>query len=383
MKQKLIISTLVLALAAVGYGGYSLLHLTSVSEAKPAPVAPAQMNAQVLRYPADAPQLAYLKIQPVEAWPEPALNALNGRISYDENHTARVFSPVAGRVARIVAQAGDKVAAGQALLWLDSPDFSAAAADAAKAVSAAHLKQLALSRAQTLFEGKVLAHKELEMADDDYQQARAEATRAQAKLHNLNGADSADSLFALRAALAGVVTEWQANPGTEVRPDAATPLFVISDPKHLWAVIDLPEQDIAQVHTGQAISVEVDAYPNEEFSGKVVNVGAALDPTTRRIQVRCSVDNSSQKLKPEMYARVTPLADAQHKLPRVANSALVNQGIHNYIFVEKETGVLERRSVVLGLQGREFSYIKEGLSAGEKVVSSGALLLNSELSGEN
>jgi cobalt-zinc-cadmium efflux system membrane fusion protein len=151
----------------------------------------------------------------------------------------------------------------------------------------------------------------------------------------------------------------------------------------LWAVIDLPEQDIAAVHMGQAISVEVDAYPNEQFNGKIVNVGAALDPATRRIQVRCSVDNSSQKLKPEMYARVTPLADAKNKLPRVANSALVNQGIHNYIFVEKEAGVLERRSVVLGLQGREFSYIKEGLSAGEKVVNSGALLLNSELSGEN
>jgi cobalt-zinc-cadmium efflux system membrane fusion protein len=383
MKQKLIVTSLVLALVAASYGGYTLLHRAPISEAKPAPVAPAQMNAQVLRYPVGAPQLAYLKIQLVEAWPEPALNALNGRISYDENHTARVFSPVAGRVARIVAQAGDKVAAGQALLWLDSPDFSAAAADAAKASSAAHLKQLALSRAQTLFDGKVLAHKELEMADDDYQQARAEATRAQAKLHNLNGADSADGLFALRAALAGVVTEWQANPGTEVRPDASTPLFVISDPKHLWAVIDLPEQDIAAVHMGQAISVEVDAYPNEQFNGKIVNVGAALDPATRRIQVRCSVDNSSQKLKPEMYARVTPLADAKNKLPRVANSALVNQGIHNYIFVEKEAGVLERRSVVLGLQGREFSYIKEGLSAGEKVVNSGALLLNSELSGEN
>ncbi len=383
MKRKLIATSLLLTLIAAVYGGDTLLHLASASDAKPAPLAPAQISPQVLRYPAGAPQLSYLKIQTVEAWPEPALNALNGRISYDENHTARVFSPVAGRVARIVAQAGDYVKAGQTLLWLDSPDFAAAAADAAKARSAAHFKQLALTRAQTLYDGKVLAHKDLEMADDDYQQALAEVERAQAKLHNLNSADSANGLFALRTTVAGVVTEWQANPGTEVRADATTPLFVISDPKNLWAVIDLPEQDIAKVHAGQAISVEVDAYPNEEFNGKIVNVGAALDPTTRRIQVRCSVDNSSQKLKPEMYARITPLADAKNKLPRVANSALVNQGIHNYIFVEKEAGVLERRSVVLGLQGREYSYIKEGLSAGEKVVSSGALLLNSELSGEN
>jgi cobalt-zinc-cadmium efflux system membrane fusion protein len=93
------------------------------------------------------------------------------------------------------------------------------------------------------------------------------------------------------------------------------------------------------------------------------------------------VENPALKLKPEMFARVTPIANRQSKLPRVPNAALVTQGLYSFIFVEQSPGVLQRRQVVLDMQGSQYTYIKNGLHAGERVVTSGALLLNSELSG--
>jgi len=95
------------------------------------------------------------------------------------------------------------------------------------------------------------------------------------------------------------------------------------------------------------------------------------------------VNNQSRQLKPEMFARVTPIEDARVKLPRIQNSALITQGLYSYVFVEKEPGVFEKREVTLGLQGRSESYVKQGLSDGERVVTTGALLLNSELAGSN
>jgi cobalt-zinc-cadmium efflux system membrane fusion protein len=130
------------------------------------------------------------------------------------------------------------------------------------------------------------------------------------------------------------------------------------------------------------VLVRVDAYPNESFLGKVAVIGGALDAATRRVQVRCELENIQLKLKPEMYAKVAPIADVHSSLPRIPNTALFTQGLYSYVFVELSPGVLQRRRVTLGLQGHE-SYVREGLKAGERVVTSGALLLNAELAGND
>ena len=380
MKNKKIV-WLVSGIALVlAYVLYQNGHSTKPATVKPQPAL--HTGSQELHYPAGAPQLAYLKIQSVTEVPEPVAEPLTARIAYDENVTARVSAPIAGRVVKLVGQPGDKVVAGQPLIWLDSPDFGSAVSDLGKAEADARQKELAYARAKTLYDGEVLARKDMESAETDLKQSRAEMQRARLRLANLNqGSSSAASeQFALRAPISGIIAERQVNPGMEVRPDAASPLFVVTDPAHLWAIIDLPERDLGKVHAGQAISVEVDAYPDVIFQGRVASVGEALDPASRRIQVRCELPNADRKLKPEMYARITLLADGSHKVVRVPNSALLTVGVYYYAFVEKAPGVLEKRKVNVELQGREFSIVKEGLKPGDRVVTSGALLLNSELS---
>jgi cobalt-zinc-cadmium efflux system membrane fusion protein len=203
------------------------------------------------------------------------------------------------------------------------------------------------------------------------------------RLRNLNPGRATGSgpAYELRAPFAGVVAERNVNPGSEVRPDAPNPLFVITDPTHLWIIVDVPERDLAAVRVKQNVVIEVDAYPDQRFEGRIAAIGEVLDPSTRRVQVRCVVDNPQRLLKPEMYARVTPLAGTKNRLPRIQNSALLTEGLYSFVFVEKEPGVFERRQVELGLKGRNVSYVRRGLAEGDRVVTIGTLLLNSELSG--
>lgn len=364
---------------AVTYSGYQKLEAKTVGDKETK--AATKTDEDTLRYAASAPQLAYINIKPVVAYPEPLVEPLNARIGYDENKTARITSPIAGRVLRLVAETGKTVQAGETLALIDSPDYAQAVSDASKGDADLKLKQQARERAKILYDGQVLALKDYEQAQSDYRIAEAEALRAHQRLQNL-GADKGERQkeFVLRAPIAGIVSERQANPGTEVQPGSNS-LFVVTDPQHLWVLVDVPERDIFKIKVGQPALVEVDAYPGKIFNAKIAVIGAVLDPLTRRIQVRCTIDNGDGSLRPEMFARVTPVADVHSSLPRIPNTAIVTRGLHSYVFVELSPGVLQRRKVTLALQGHDESYVRDGLKGGEKVATSGALLLDSELSG--
>lgn len=342
----------------------------------------AHKNADEVVLPEDSPQEANLRIETVTEMVAPTAEPFNGKISFDENFTSRISSPILGRATKLHAQIGDTVKAGQALVSIDSPDLGGAIADYRKAMADLELKRKALERSQMLLDGGVIAHKDFESSEADMAQSQAEATRTKGRLKNLNidsNSAAGAETFTLKAPMTGVVVDRQINVGNEVRPDANTPLFIITNPSHLWATIDLPERDLSKTSLGQPISIQVDAYQNESFTGRIQSIGTMVDPVTRRIQVRCSVD-SKNKLKPEMYARITPLNNRNQKAIRIPNSALITEGLYSYVFVETSPGHLKKRRVTLDVQEREYATVKAGLSAGEKLVVSGAILLNSELS---
>jgi cobalt-zinc-cadmium efflux system membrane fusion protein len=112
----------------------------------------------------------------------------------------------------------------------------------------------------------------------------------------------------------------------------------------------------------------------------VDQIGRVIDPNTRRAQLRATVDNPDGTLMPEMFVRAWLHARDAGQAVRVPNAAIVNRGVYAYAFVEAQPGRFERRRVDLAQQGGAFSFVKSGLRAGEKVVVSGALLLDAEMS---
>ncbi len=341
--------------------------------------AKAKTASDEIVFASNAPQLSSLKIEAVSEVPAPASEPLNGKITFDENYTVHVSSPIAGRAISIPAQIGDQVKAGQALLVMDSPELGSAVADASKANADYELKRKAFERNKMLMEAGVIARKEVESAQADMVEAEAENLRTRERLHNLGAQSSKNESFTLRSPIAGYVVDRQINPGSEVRPDASAALFTITNPEHLWASIDLPERDLSKVYQGQKLAIHVDAYPDEVFDGTVASIGIMVDPNTRRIPVRCTLQ-SKGKLKPEMFAKITPLSKSQQKVIRLSNHALITEGLYNYVFVELSPGHFKKRRVSLNIQELEYATVKDGLKVGDRVVTAGALLLNSELS---
>ena len=372
------IATLAL-IGAVAAGAIFATRLHAANQPAADPVPARLAEPGVLRFDAGAPQLSALRIETAVAMPLPMAEALNGRLALDENRTARISSPIAGRVLKLVTEPGDLVARNAVLLQADAPELAAADADWRKAQADEVRKKLAYERARNLLAHEVVPQKDVEAADADYRQAAAESRRTGLRMRSLHASGAENGSFSLRTPLAGVVVERQVTPGMELRPDLANPLFVVSDPSRLWLLVDVPERSLAQVRPGQKVSLETDAFPGARFSATVDKVGYALDPATRRVQVRCTVENPDGRLRPEMYARVSFLSDNGRSAIAVPNAGLVTEGINTYAFVEASPGVFRKRQVGLALRGRETSHVDSGLQAGDRVVVEGALLLNAEM----
>ena len=372
-----------LTVAVLGAAATGIYYLSTSQDRKSAPIPKDHLQSGVVTFAANAPQLSSLKVEAATEVPLPVSDAVNGRIMYDENVTTRVTTPIAGRVMGLHAEVGDVVQRGTVLADIDSPDLATAEADWRKAQADELRKRLALARAKTLFDGEVLARKEYESAEADHQQAKAETKRASLRMKNLNAAGEANGKFGLKSPIAGIVVDKQINPGSEVRPDLPNPLFVITDLSRLWVIVDVPERSAAELHPGQMVTIETDAYRDERFAAKIDRIGLALDPGTRRIQVRCSVKNIDRKLKPEMFARVSFLADDSGKkaIP-LPNTSLFTEGIYSYVFVEKQVGVFEKRRVNVKTKGHERSFVNAGLAAGERIVTEGAFMLNAEVAAD-
>lgn len=378
-KSYLFILSAIVLLGIVAYSS-DLVTATEkpvVSESKNKP-APGSVS-----YPVNAPQLSSIKVAALAEVSLPVADAMNGKLTYDENVTARINSPVLGRVVSLSAEIGDRVEKNKALALLDSPDLATADADLAKAKADALRKKLAYERSKNLLEHEVIANKDVESAAADYLQAEAETKRASLRMRNLNASGNENGKFALKAPIAGVIADKQINPGMEVRPDAPGALFVISDLSRLWLIVDVPERHIASIKTGQKIALAFDAYPEQLFDAVVDKVGLVLDVNTRRIQVRAQVSNADMKLRPEMFAKVSFLTESDKKVIEIPNAALIVEGLYHYVFIEKSAGVFLKKKINIIRKGRDVSYAEieadSGIGKGMRIVTDGALLLNSEV----
>jgi cobalt-zinc-cadmium efflux system membrane fusion protein len=186
----------------------------------------------------------------------------------------------------------------------------------------------------------------------------------------------------------GVVVDKNINPGQEVRsdqmlanaPNLFAPLFVVSDPTRLWLQLDVAESDLQALQPGMQLRVYSQAFPDRMFSGAVEMIGDSLDPATRTVQVRGYVGNPDKLLKAEMYVRADVVIDAPEaaraavEIP--ARSVFMRDNKY-YVFIEQSPGQYLRQSVTVGAEQDGKVPIFDGVSAGQRVVTYGCLLLES------
>jgi cobalt-zinc-cadmium efflux system membrane fusion protein len=304
---------------------------------------------------------------------------VTGRLVWDEDATVRVFPPVAGRVARIARDFGSPVVRGELLAELSSPDFGQTQSDAARADSDLRAAERTFERVSQVYERGGASRKDRDQAEADLERARAEAERTRRRLELWGGAADrpgrVDQDLLLRSPVAGVVVERNLNPGQEVRPDAANPLFVISDPHHLWVLLDVTERDLPDVVPGARIVVRSPAFPGRTFEGVLDTLGAGLDPATRTVRARGKVANPDRLLRAEMYVTVEVAKREEARRLLVPARAVLQDREQRFVFVEESKSRYRRTPVQVGPEREGTVPVVSGLPDAARIVVEGELLL--------
>jgi len=349
-------------------------------------------EARLVRLPPDEVTRSGVTVEPVERTAFRTYRTFPGVVRPNENALANITTLVRGRVAEVHADLGQEVKPNQLLAVLHSGDLGLAQSAYLKARARRHVAEQAYQRAQFLFKEKVIGQAEAQRREGEMISIRAEAQEAREglrllgmddkEIRTLERAQTIRSQVAIVAPFAGRVIARDLTKGELV--ETTHKLFVVADLSTVWVVANVSEKDVSYVQhaaaaPNQPVEVYVAAYPDEVFQGTVSYVGDVLDSVTRTMQVRLALPNSTGRLKPEMFATIRVLSEPAPDILVVPEAAVQHDRDRSFVFVQREPGVFEARTVKLGGRNGTVVEVLEGVKEGEAVVMEGAFTLKSEL----
>lgn len=328
-------------------------------------------------------QMSHIQVVVVDKSKLPRALRLTGAVAYNAFKTTPVFSAVGGPVQEILAEPGQNVKAGQTLLTVTSPDYSAARSAYLKAVTTFQLADKNYDRAKDLYEHKAIAERDLQQAESDRAQAQADQQSAEDALRAL-GIRNPESLvkepskatgqIPVPAPAAGQIVERLVGPG-QLLQAASTQCFTISDMSTVWVLVNVYQNDLAYVRKGDRVDITTDAYPSI-FHGTISYIADALDPNTRTLQARIVTENPGYKLKKDMYVTATVHAGALADALTVPDAAVLHDTENQpFVYVQTAANQFARRLVKVGDSQDGRTLVQNGLKEGEHVVGDGSLFL--------
>ena len=400
-KQRIITSVVLLALA--GAGAYGFLYAGTKDKSHSEISSQSRRNAQ--NFTPTPSEWATLTIETVKAKTFRAEYVTEGKVAVDEDRSTPVFSPYAGRVTKLFVKPGETLTQGQPLFTIEAADtvqaqndFIAAMTAQNKARSAIDLADIQFRRAKDLYEGRAIPLKDYQQAETNQVQAqndmRSSVTALEAarnKLRILGYTDETIKAFqdkgvidreiTIYSPIAGTVVQRKIGPGQFVSAGASDPVFVVGDLSTVWLTAFVRESDAAAVCVGQDITVNVMALPGRPLTAKINYVAAAIDPNTRRLLVRATIDNKDGLLKPEMFANVTIYSAGDRAAPAVPKQALIYEADKVRLWVAREDKSVELREIKTGLINGNLVEVTSNLKPGEQIVVKGSLFIDRAASG--
>lgn len=289
------------------------------------------------------------------------------RVTLDETRIAKVQPKIDGWIDHVFADfTGKAVREGDPLLTIYSPETLATEQEFLLAIKAQHsVHSNPLHEIQESTDNLVAAaRKRLELWDIGDAQID-QIARTGETIKNLT----------LNSPISGFVMERNAYPKQHVTPE--TVLYTVADLSTVWVIADVFEYEAAGVRLNEPASLTLASSPGRVFRGRVSYILPQVDPTTRTLKVRLQFDNPGLALKPDMYGEVEIATGGARKLV-VPETAVLNSGDRQVVFLDRGEGRFEPRAVTIGTQSGGLIEILSGLQAGDRIVTSGNFLIDSE-----
>jgi cobalt-zinc-cadmium efflux system membrane fusion protein len=394
--RKLAIALAILAAAGFGVFGVTRLFIGHARSTE----ASSQSKASLPRYVPTAAEWASLTVEPVTEQEFRAEHVTEGKIAVNEDSSTPIFSPFAGRVIKLLVKPSDTVERGQPLFVVEATDtvqglndFVAALSALNSARSKLNLATIVEKRANDLYVGKAVPLKDWQQSQSDLVTAQNDMRSAETALeavHNrlriLGRSEDQIATFEqtrqisadtpIYSPIAGTVVQRKIGPGQFISSGATDPVFVIGNLSTVWLTAFVRETEAAGVAVGQDIAFSLLAMPGSQFKAKIDYVSAAIDPTTRRLLVRATIDNKDGLFKPEMYANVTIYSGSDRPGVGVPKQALIYEGEHVRLWVAHDDKSIELREIETGLTNGDLVEVRTNLKAGEKIVTRGSLFID-------
>jgi membrane fusion protein, heavy metal efflux system len=368
-----------LALAAVG-GGAALLLAAMWRPDPPVQVQPPpgmKVGEHELTLSQGAPQWNALKIAKVTEARPTFSEPVPARVRIDEAHAARIGSPLAGRIAQVFVELGQRVKKDQPLFAVTSPDLTTLHSELLKANVDVEVANAQYQRVHDMVTERLMPGKEELAAAAQKREAELSQAAARSKLQALRVAQHDDNEFTVKAPRDGVVVEKNLLPSQEVSQDGT--LVSIADVSDVWVVADVFDSDAAGVVPGTAARITTPAQPDFKLDTVVDSVSAVVDPERHSVPIKVHLPNLDGRLKPNQFAEMRFRVQLPESACEVAASALVSDGATQYVYVQTAPGKFERKNVVAGPVRDGRAVILTGLTVGESVVEQGGILLDNQI----
>jgi len=316
-------------------------------------------------------QRAHLKITKASRRPVVRPVLAPALVAFDDLKTSEVTPLVSGKIMKVLVREGDRVKVGEPLMEIASPEASENAGNLARDRAALRSKQTILARDEDLYQHKAISLEELQQARLDVDSARTTVQTDEART-SITG--SKGGIAVLLSPIEGIVVARKVAVGDAVQA-GSTACFTITDPTSIWVATQLYQEDLRRVAIGDTASIRSPLL-DTPISGKVIYIGASIDPDTLTIPVRIAAQNAGGLLKQGMYvdAEIMP---AKTEITVLVASTAVLRDTDNlpFVYVEAKPGTFARRHVHLGSQLGDTYAITEGIADGETVLTDGALFV--------
>lgn len=297
------------------------------------------------------------------------------RIEFRAKALSTVGAVVSGRLSDIDVQVGDPIKAGTPLGILESTEAAQMRSDVLRTKDELQRAEDRARRQESMLKKGVGLEIERNEANIMLREARTDYVRS-VQATQLLGSGT-DQSVVLRAPIDGVVLHVNVSIGTAVT--AGTVLFELGEPGALWIVADVFENDLPLIEKGAKVGLHITSL-SKPVTGHVAAVSAAMQADLRRGAVYIELDDVNLPLKPGMFARAMIEVAGPKRIVLPTSAVLIKNKDQTVVYIESSEGVFEPRNVLIGQAHDGFVPVLEGLNAGERVVTSGTLLLDSEAS---
>ncbi|WP_312418362.1 efflux RND transporter periplasmic adaptor subunit [Epilithonimonas sp.] len=296
-----------------------------------------------------------------------------GKISADKNKYIDIFPLVGGNVLSVNVELGDYVTKGQVLATIRSTELAEVQKDVSDSKNDLIVAENNLRVTKEMYAGKLNTEKDVLEAESQVKKAKDALKRSKdvSTVYNVKSGN----IYSVISPINGYIVHKDINKDMELRSDRSDNIFDVANTKNVWAIMNVNEADIDKITLGMKAQVSTLSYPDKVFYGKIDKIFKIINPDTKAMQARVVLDNSQGLLIPDSKATIRVSSSENETALAIPSKAVIFDDNRYFAVVYKSQTDIKVKELKILKQNSETTYVSEGLSEGESIVTTNQLLI--------